>query len=73
MSIGEGAAAPFGVPCSPGTLKAKVAAAGGGPHLSCILTGDGVGVVLGRRSGNRDVLHCCPKNLSFADSLGQDR
>lgn len=73
MSIGEGAAAPFGVPCSPGTLKAKVAAAGGGPHLSCTLTGDGVGVVLGSRSGNRDVLHCCPKNLSFADSSGQDR
>lgn len=64
---------PLEFPIVPGTLKAKVAAAGGGPHLSCILTGDGVGVVLGSRSGNRDVLHCCPKNLSFADSLGQDR
>lgn len=61
-------------PVVPGTLRAKVAAAGGGPHLSSSLTGDGVDTVLVEqvREWRCAALHC-PKNLSFADILGQDR
>lgn len=65
---------PLEFPVVPGTLRARVAAAGGGPHLSCSLTGDGVDIVLVEqvREWRCAALHC-PKNLSFADILGQDR
>lgn len=37
---------PLEYPVVPGTLRAKVAAGGRGPHLSCSLTGGGIGIVL---------------------------